>query len=120
MHALIDSLLDQASKGIKTAIEIDDTGGRFAKKTVDVILVKTNDRLEYKTNVRKVVSQNGNYTEKLSSVNTGSVDPIEFSINDGTTNLYRIVFKHQRIIIQVNHNFDTFLNFHYLSNKSYI
>ena len=93
MHALIDSLLDQASKGIKTAIEIDDTGGRFAKKTVDVILVKTNDRLEYKTNVRKVVSQNGNYTEKLSSVNTGSVDPIEFSINDGTTNLYRIVFK---------------------------
>jgi hypothetical protein len=93
MNALINGLLTGASRGIQVPIEIDDTGGSFAKKTIDVILVKTDARLDFKANARKILAENGNYTERLSTASTGSVDPVEFSINDGTTNLYRMIFK---------------------------
>lgn len=90
MNNLIKDILDGLAP--KYEATIDYTGGKFALVTKTVILCKTNERLAFKAAVRTQM-QNGNFSERTTSTSTGSVDPLEFVINDATTNHYRLVFK---------------------------
>ena len=73
--------------------EIDETGGTFSRSGMTVILIKTDERNAMKSAIRQKLSLSGNYTEREPTARTGSVDPLEFKLNDATTNYYRLVFK---------------------------
>ena len=96
MKGLIADLLLGPAKTYEA--EIDETGGRFSRSGINVILIKTDERNAMKGAVRKEL-KTGNYTEREPTARTGSVDPLEFNINDGTTNHYRLVFKPKKKIM---------------------
>ena len=87
---ILDLLADPAQR---YEAEIDETGGKFALASISVILIKVNDRFSFKDAVRSKLRTNGNYTERNTTFKAGSVDPVEFVLNDATTNHYRLIFK---------------------------